>query len=842
MKRITFLVFGFFVAARLCAQFAVQGRVVEQTTHAPVSYVTLSVLTPDSALLTGAVTDESGIYSLSLPQGNYILQASFVGYATVSCPLSVTGKSNVPDLFLREETEHIAEVEVHARKPLIERQMDKIVFNVSQSPLAAGTNGKELLKKAPGVYVDKDGNVTYNGKSVEVYIDDRPSYLSGDQLRAMLEGTDGSTIERIELIGNPGAKYDASGTGGIINIRLKRNKTKGLNGVLNATYAGMYFKSIDRYLNYEFVNLNLNYRTDKTYTYTQLTQGIATHATTLTTVSRRPDMNQESVSEYSARFQNYMLKVGNDWYIDSLNTFGFFVQVPLFYLNHHAPADKGYSWTEWYDETGQLSSRMRSRTEINNDVAVPQHTANLNYTHIFSETLQRELTVNMDYNRHNSQSVNTQYNERFWELTPPVQDYIGLDINTRQIANIFSAKLDFQTRFWKTGMIETGAKYTVSTMDSRMTTDSLLGTSFDTWHTLSSTPSDFDYTEHVAALYIALGKQFGEHWNVKLGLRGEYTYSVGDWVSADSVSRKSYFNLFPTVFFGYMSSPLGKLQQTVSVNAGYTRRIKRPNYNILNPFRTYVDAHSYSVGNTGLTPEFNNDVEISFGYSRYLNLTFNFSHTQDMFSQQVTILPNGDGQQIWLNFGTCTTHGGNLALTELPLVPKFDDRHKVNGAWLALTVNFGYFNFLNQSYAKNGDGSPVYRNQNDFFRFNGAMNAYLPKDWSLSLDGWYASPMTIGYNRQTATYGMSCGVRKVLPDKGLVLNLQLQDMLRSSVYHSDSQGLPEGQSVSFENNWYGQRVTFSLTYMFGQQQGHKWRKVGDSEFNDRLSSSNAISQ
>lgn len=691
-------------------------------------------------------------------------------------------------------TVQMADVQIRARRPLLERKMDKVVFNVSQSPLAAGTNGKELLRQTPGVFVDKDGNVTYNGKSVEIYIDGRPSYLSGDQLRAMLESTDGSTIDRIELISNPGAKYDAGGTGGIINIRLKRNKAKGLNGVLNASYGGMYFKAIDRYLNQDFVGLNLNYRTDKTYTYAQLNQGYTTHANTLTTISQMPEMAWQSVSDFKADFQHYLFKVGNDWYIDSLNTFGFFVQVPLVYWWQGAPA-----------------TAENQFTAIDIDMAAPQHTANLNYTHVFSEDLQRELTVNIDYNRYNNRNSNTQRS-----------DLNELVIRTHQISNICSAKLDFQTRFWQTGMIETGAKYTVSTMDSRMTDDSL---------------TTFGYREHVAALYLSLGKQFGEHWNVKLGLRGEYTFSQGDWVSADSVSRKSYFNLFPTVYVGYQSAPLGKLQQTVSFSAGYTRRIKRPNYAILNPFKTYVDAHHYLIGNTELTPEFNNDVEVNIGYSRYVSLTFNFSHTQDMFSQQTIVLPNGDGQQKWLNFGTCTTHGGNLALTELPLVPRFDDSHKVDGAWLALTLNFGYFNFLNCSYAKNDDGSPVYRNQNDFFRFNGTLNAYLPKDWFLSLDGWYASPMTIGYNYQTATYGLSCGVRKVLPSQGLVLGLQVQDLLRSSFLHSESLGLPDGQRAAFDSEWYGQRVTLSLTYMFGSQQPVKHRKVGDTEFSDRLTSS-----
>ena len=221
---------------------------VQDAQGEPIAYATVSLLTADSSLVTGAITDEKGAFSISaygptptLPtregeedpphpslqregvksNNNYILQVSFIGYKTVARAIH-SGDANLL-ITLQEESEELAEVEVKAKRQLIERQFDKIVLNVSNSPFAAGSNGKDLLKKAPGVQVDKDGNVTVNGKSVEVYIDGRPSYLSGDQLKAMLEGTDGSTIEKIEIISNPSAKYDAAGQGGIINIKTKRN-------------------------------------------------------------------------------------------------------------------------------------------------------------------------------------------------------------------------------------------------------------------------------------------------------------------------------------------------------------------------------------------------------------------------------------------------------------------------------------------------------------------------------------------------------------------------------------------------------------------------------------------
>ena len=789
---------------------------VKDTKGEPMPFVTISVLTQDSTLLTGAITDDDGKYALEVNVPNYIIQASYVGYHTAF---------GGPNFVLREETERLEEVEVKAKKPLIERQMDKLVVNVSASPLAAGSNGNDILRRAPGVRIDKDGNITVNGKSVEIYVDGKPSYLSGQQLKAMLDGTDGNTIEKIEIISNPSAKYDASGQGGIINIKTKRNMMKGLNGMLSAGYGGMYFSDVKRWLNQEMFSLMLNYRGEKTYTFGQFTQVYAENDIDLESYRETPLLKNYSYSHYDVRFQYYMLKVGNDWYIDSVNTLGFILQVPYMNVNQSIVPDDNAAYT--IDK--MLADTTTSITNSSNRLKAPQHTANLNFTHTFNEALEREITVNVDYNRYNNDATNYQKTDYSKPLAGYGYQSLGLDINSRQIVDIYSAKLDFQTKFWNTGMIECGVKYGLSTTSNNMTTDSIIdGVRFPT------TPSDFIYDEHVAAAYISVGKQFGEHWSVKLGLRGEYTYSHGNWKSADSITNKSYFDPFPTVYVGYTSKPLGKLQQPIAVSASYTRRIKRPNYWMLNPFKSYVDAYSVQMGNTDLKPEFNNDVEVHFSWTQYLNMTFNFAHTQDMFSSKMTIMPDGMGYSKWINFGTCTTHGGNISLTELPLVPKFDDEHKVNGAWLALTVNAGWLHFINKSYEKQADGKPVYENRSHYGYAGGTLSAYLPKDWTLTFDGNWSSPMTTGYNKQGSTYFLSFGVRKMYMAKGLIFNLNIQDLARSLSFSTEDMSQGAGYHSWYKNTVRQQRVMLSLTWMFGQYQQHKHRKVGDMDELNRL--------
>ena len=815
MKKVGLLAFALLVFGWIyVAAETIKGSVKDAQGNA-MPFVTVSVLAQDSTLLTGAITDDNGAYAVEVNANRYIIQASYVGYVTVY---------GGPDFVLREETEKLAEVEVKAKKPLIERQMDKLVVNVSASPLAAGSNGNDILRRAPGVRIDKDGNITVNGKSVEIWIDGKPSYLSGQQLKAMLDGTDGNTIEKIEIISNPSAKYDASGQGGIINIKTKRNMMKGLNGTLSAAYGGMYFSDVKRWLNMDMVSLNLNYRGEKTYTFGQLTQVFAQNDIDFETYRKTPTLENYSYSGYAMDFQYYMLKVGNDWYIDSVNTFGFILQVPYMKVNQRIIDGRNYAYT--VEGTDTVS---KSVSHTGAQIQSPQHTANLNYTHTFNDELERELTVNVDYNRYNNKTANTQLTN-YDELLPYS---LGLNINSKQVIDIYSAKLDFQTKFWKTGMIECGVKYGLSSTNNHMTTDSI----FDDIP-LSQTRQDFRYDEHVAAAYISVGKQFGEHWSVKLGVRGEYTYSLGNWLSADSVTRRSYFNPFPTAYIGYTTKPLGKLQQPIAVSASYTRRIKRPNYWMLNPFRTYVDAYSYQEGNTELTPEFNNDVELHFSWTQYLNVTFNFAHTQDMFSQKTTILPDGMGFTKWTNFGTCTTHGGNISLTELPLVPKYvtaeDGTKSMQGAWLALTVNAGWLHFINKSYEKNADGKSAYENRTHYGYVGGTLSAYLPKDWTLTFDGNWSSPMTTGYNRQGSMYFLSFGVRKMYMPKGLIFNLNIQDLARSLSLVDKSEGMAPGYESWYGNYIRQQRVMFSITWMFGQYQQHKNRKVGNMDELNRL--------
>ncbi|MCQ2331853.1 MAG: TonB-dependent receptor [Paludibacteraceae bacterium] len=801
MKKICVFLSLVFVC-RIASAYDLKG-VVRDTAGNGVAFATVSLMRADSSLVSGAITDDDGSWSLtSVDKGRYIVSASFMGYERSDRQLSVSASMNNVDFVLREEATALAEIEVETKRPLVERHIDKLVMNVAESPLAIGSNGEDLLKKAPGVNVDKDGNVTVNGRSVEVYVNDRPSYMSGDQLKAMLDGTDGNTIDKIEVITNPSSKYDAAGQGGIINIKLRKNATKGLFGTVSAQYGGMYFKSIGKYLNDDRVSLNLNYRTDKTYTNISIFQAFGQFAGISESTTKQNVAGKEMVFKSRSQFddvnfQYYMLRVSNDFMIDDKNTLGFIFQSPVMLSNMNIPMSNNESVT-----TIDGIETEHSQSSLNSKMYSPQHTANLNYTHVFDPNIARELTVNIDYNRNNSSSVQANAYKYLDGSN------LALNINNHQILDLYSAKIDFQTLFWQTAMLECGAKWAMTRTRNTMITDSI-GIS-------ENNETRFDYQEQIAALHISVGKQFNQHWSAKLGLRGEMTYSRGNWLTLDTVTGgKPYFNLFPTAYVGY--APTEKW----SMSASYTRRIGRPNYYQLNPFVRYEEAHSFEVGNPELKPDFSNMVQLTFAYSRYVSLTFDFSNVKDMRSSESSILPNGDLMSTYSNFGSSTSHSMTLAATEVPIVHiKSTDR-----TWLTMTLNATASHEINRSgsYARKSWTGSVY----------GSLTADLPSDWKISFDAYWSAPRDWGYYNMSGNVYTSLAVKKQLLKKTLTIGLTVSDLLRSSLYEMNYQGDADLKSKS---DYCQQRINLSLSYNFGKAEYHKYRRVGNIDESSRMGS------
>lgn len=338
----------------------------------------------------------------------------------------------------------------------------------------------------------------------------------------------------------------------------------------------------------------------------------------------------------------------------------------------------------------------------------------------------------------------------------------------------------------------------------------------ETGPSASDAETRFKYRENIGAAYLSLAAQFGPEWTAKAGLRGEYTNSFGDWISAGDESRRSYFDLFPTAFVGF--NPSASLRFALS----YTRRIQRPDYMALNPVENYIDAHTYNVGDPDLRPAYSDAASLSAGFGQHFSLAASFSHTGGMFSQLPELKENGDQLLIWTNYGRQNMTALTFNVTELPLAK-----------WLAWTFSTtGLY-----SSAKTADWE-----SNDSFTLScyTCFTFILPKDWKVQLDGFYRSPIAYGYFKLHDLYSMNIGVKKTMLDNRLVLTLNLDDVLRSSCTNLDCLGfrsstvLGDVNSSFIGQKYYSQVAHIGLTWRFGKAQQTRARKVGSIDEASRI--------
>lgn len=790
---------------------SISGTVIDAATEKPIEFATVALIAPDSTIVNGTTTDSAGHFTIErIPSGEYKLMAAFIGYTSLITDLSAVPAREAV-LALEPDAEMLEEAVVTARRPVIEQKLDKLVMNISDAVSTEGSNGTDLLRKAPGVTIDFDGNVKLNGSAVAVWIDGRPSNLSGKELEVLLQSTDGTTIDRIEIMAHPSAKYDAAGGGGIINIVTKKNFMQGFNGSVNLSYGGMYF---DRWDQSGDGSVNLNYRGRKTNTFLTYSARYDDMTAELLSKSLYGAANEYTMSNSSQllmRNFNQMFRAGNDWYISDKDVLGAIVTGTF---RNSSTDTYGNNFTEHLlgeDILGRLNSEITNTDDFNGV------SANLNYTHTFDPAKMQELTLNADYSWYDIGNTSRQSDIP----DPMITALIPLDStifrqDAAQRLQIWSAKADYQQLFWQTGLLEAGLKWSRTVTDNNSVREDFYN---NIWNYNSNLSNIFLYDEQIAAAYISAAKSFGTKWSVKIGLRGEYTYARGDWRSAGEKSTKSYFNIFPTAFVSYMPTEKWRLA------ASYTRRISRPGYSQLNPFRTYMSANSYTEGDPDLNPQFSDQVSLTVGYGQHFNLSLLYQHNSNLIMQHPEVNPdNGEQRLIWENFGTQSLAGAALSVSELPITK-----------WLNLSAN--YFAAYNSNISTSDDS---YSDGSFLQSFYGSLNFLLPKEWKIEVGGFGSGNMTMGYMDIRPMYMLFGGIKKNLWDGRGTIALNVQDLLRSfrtsiTSYTGDVLTYSIDQRINM------QKITISFSYRFGTASNLRRRNVGNVEESSRVGGSGGIS-
>jgi len=584
----------------------------------PMVFATASLLNAkDSTIVKGAISNEEGIYTFEhVKNGLYIVKASNIGYEkAVSEPFNIGNGSediNLPKITMKASSHSLNAVSITAAKPLIEHKTDRIVMNVENSVLAAGNSAMDILERAPGVSVDKDDNISLKGKQgVTVMLNDKLTYLTSAQLATLLRSTDGTTIQSIEIISNPSAKYDAAGNSGIINIKLKKNKRTGTNGSITVGVGqGEYGKDNETFqLNHKEGNLNLfgsfSHNDNKRL------QNIDIKRVITDTGGHQTYFNQFSPLLDADHNNSYRL--GADYDMSSKNTIGFVING---YFN--TEDDSNNNMTFIGPNFTQVDSSLRTVSSIHqtyNNFAI-----NLNDTYKI-DTAGQQISADLDYSKFRNSS-NARYATDYFlaNSTAPYNSAFLGNITPTTI-DIRTAKVDYTDPLTKSLKMDLGAKFSDVKTDNDLMQSVVPGGAYPS-------VNNFVYDEKISAGYINLNKDY-KNTSVQLGLRAEYTSSsaVGDSMNVVKSIPRHYFDLFPSLFITHTFNDKNE------INFTYGRRIDRPQYDNLNPFIYHLDPYTYQKGNPYLTPQYTNNFEFGYTYNKSLNISLGYSRTTDVMTE-----------------------------------------------------------------------------------------------------------------------------------------------------------------------------------------------------------------
>ncbi|MGJ1266215.1 TonB-dependent receptor domain-containing protein [Sphingobacterium spiritivorum] len=589
-----------------------KGRIVDEKQQ-PVAAATMYLYVAEKqVLLKSTISNEKGEYEfVNVPEGKYIIEANSVGYAKEkSAVTDINGQNRrVADLVLKNSSTVLAEVQIQGKKPLIENKQGKLILNVEDSPLAAGNNALEIIKRAPGVSVDQNDNIQLMGQSgINVTIDGRQTYMTGDQLATLLKSTDGNQVKSVEVITATSGKDDAEGSTGTINIVLKKNKIEGFNGNFNVSAAqARRFRGN--------TSLSVNYKKNNTNVFTSYSYFNERYINDInvdrTIANNGINTNFSQISQIDARDRTHSYKFGVEQKTSAKNT----MVLQFIGRNNNELNDNG-STTEVRIVNNPVDSIVRSVSDYKERF----NNYSVNFNNEFKiDSTGRKLVLDLDWSKFRN-SKGADYDNRTFR---PDNQLIGtaelLQSDMPVGIDIYVAKLDYSHPLNKNHTIDLGAKYSNVKSDNDLLFEQFEG---NNWVNDTTRTNHFIYKEQIAAGYVDYSGQFGK-WGLKTGLRAEYTQSDGNSITMGKRSKRDYLDLFPTGTLTYTASP----NHIVSV--GYARRINRPNYKYLNPFDYFIDKFTSERGNPYLNPQYADEYKFNYTLLQKYNVAMGYTVKKD---------------------------------------------------------------------------------------------------------------------------------------------------------------------------------------------------------------------
>ncbi|MBX2844566.1 MAG: TonB-dependent receptor [Saprospiraceae bacterium] len=768
----------------------ISGQVIDNESEAPLGFATVALIhAADSTLVDGTITSEEGQFRLNPAPGNYLLKVDFISYnPTIVSIDEYTGSPlRVPAIGLQLDATQIQQVDVVAEKSELEFNLDKKVYTVGRDITAVGTNAIQVLDNVPSVTTDIDGNVSLRGSGgVQILIDGKPSGLTGLGNTNALRNLPSSSIEKVEVITNPSARYDAEGMVGIINIVLKKERASGFNASVNANTGFPDNHGAGANINYRtqkvnlFTNLGANFRRGPGsgfvfYDFTEPVSGIE--------FSRNDREHERGGLGGNAQF-------GLEYFMNDQNS----LTGSFRYSKGDEENEADILYTDFDINFDPLSEILRTDREEEDEEDLAY---SINFTRDIDKKAGKKLNFDFRY------SITAE--GEFSDLRETLLSGNGIEAAPQQRSNNeesqdeYLIQFDWINPFSKTKQFELGARSTFRDITNQFLVEQLntAGT-FEPFQNLSN---DFDYNEDIAAGYAQFANEKGK-WSYQLGVRGEYTNVTTLLITTEEENQRDYFNFFPSAFLTY------KMPNANSFQMSYSRRLRRPRFFDLNPFLTFSDSRRQFAGNPNLDPEFTHSLETGY-LKEWDKTTFNASlyyrHTEDVI-QRIT-------QRI--DSITFITRPQNLNTRDAGGVELIGSSDVTN--WLRFDANFNLFYF--QEDGQNLGESFTSEDVSWFTRINSRFKIANKVNGQLSMNHRAGRQTTQGSTQPVTTANI--GLSSDIMQNQATISFNVRDVFNSRRRVYEQFGDDFFSNGEFQ--WRARTSTFAFNYRINQQNRQRRR-------------------
>ncbi|MEJ6980852.1 TonB-dependent receptor [Pedobacter sp. P351] len=804
------LAFSFLYVNAVSAQIAegrISGTIIDAGTKKTIDFATIALLNSSRQTIKSAQSDADGKFSMSsLPFANYSLKISFIGYQPFSKDsIAISPQNSQIDLgtisLIPNKANVLKEVTVEAQRNAMTLGVDRKVFNVEQSLVSEGGSATDLLANVPTVSVDIDGNVNLRGSgNVRVLIDGKPSAIGGGDISTVLQSLPASSIESIELITNPSAKYDAEGQTGIINIVLKKNKKIGINGAVALSAGTQENYNANANLSYRDGNVNLygNY----SFRYgTRMGGGF----------NNTSFVNNGQTFNTSRGERNNIgnnAKIGFDYYLNSKTTIGASANMNL--RNSENSEDINYVYQNYFNAATNGTSFRKSEEEGKDK----GYDLTLDFSRKFKKQGE-ELIANFSFGQ-SSEDEGSNFNQNFFYPQRINTDSLDrrVNINTESRTN-YNLQADYTLPFTEKQKLEAGYRTTIRMGDDGQGSEKYnqaMGL-FEKDYALTN---DFSSEDIVHALYANYQNQITEGFGFQAGLRAEQAYLNTEYTGIDGdtflpTSAKGnldYFRVYPSVFLTQKFKGENQLQLS------YTRRVNRPRGWQVNPFLDVTDPNNLRMGNPNLRPEDIHSVEFS-----YMKFWKAFTLTSTVFARQVNDVVQN--YRTVLSGDTTLSQFINISKTQasgLELISRADIAKGFN---ITANVNVFYNKFFgNAQYGlKSNDGYNWNSNLTSSFQ--------LPMNLSGQINMNYMAPRITAQGRGREMFGMDAALRLDIMKKKGSLSFNMRDVFNSRKWGMITE--TDAFISEFQRRMQGRQATLTFSYRFGQSDLPHRNKRNDRE-------------